>query len=85
MCSFKLSRMNSIRIIGSSTEFSRSEIIRVFKLVAINSEMEQEEKILLLIYFLKHSLEYEDVEVFSEVVQFLFHLSELRRFNDSLL
>ena len=83
--SFKTLTWNSIKLIGSQIEFSRSEIIRTFELVAINSEMEQQERMLLLIYLLKYSYEREEWEIFTEIVQFLFHLSELRRFNDAIL
>ena len=83
--SFKTMPSNSIKLIGSQSEFSRTEIIRIFELLAINSEMEHQERMLLLIYLLKYSFEREDIDIFSEIVQFLFHLSEIRRFNDSLL
>ena len=83
--SFRTMPSNSIKLSGSQTEFARSEIIRIFELLAINSEMEQHERMLLLIYLLKYSYEREDTEIFNEIVQFLFHLSEIRRFNDTLL
>ena len=76
---------NLIKLSGSQTEFSRSEIIRTFELAAINSEIEHQERMLLLIYLLKHSYEREEQEIFTEIVKFLFHLSELRRFNDAFL
>lgn len=83
--SFKIGSSNSIRLMGGTAEFSRSEILRIFELVAINSEMEHQDRMLLLIYLLKYSYEREDTEIFTEIVTFLFHLSELRRFNDALL
>ena len=74
-----------IKINGSSTEFSRAEVIRIFKLIAINSEFEQIERLLLLYFLFKSSMENENIEQFGEIVKFLYHLSELRRFNDAFM
>lgn len=83
--SSKLVPTNWLKITGSDTEFVRSEIVRLLKLVVINSEVEQPERILMLIFLLRFALENEKVDLFSTIVKFLYHLSELRRFNDSLL
>lgn len=83
--SSKVVPSNSLRLSGSTTEFSRSEVIRTIELVAINSEVEQPERMLLLVYLIKFSVDTYDAEMFTEVVKFVFHLSELRRFNDTFL
>lgn len=47
--------------------------------------MEQPERVLLLIFLLKLALDDEQLETFNQIVEFLYNLSDLRRFNDALL
>jgi len=83
--SSRLVPSNWLKLTGSDTEFARPEIIRILKLIAINSELEQPERMLLLIFILKFACDQWEIEMFTQVVKFFYHLSELRRFNDSLL
>jgi hypothetical protein len=76
---------NALKLQGSNTEFLRPEIIRTLELIAINSEIEQPERLLLLVFLLKYFVETNDSEMFTEIIKFLYHLSELRRFADAFL
>jgi hypothetical protein len=76
---------NALKLQGSNTEFSRPEIIRTLELIAINSEIEQPERLLLFVFLLKYFVETNDYEMFNEIIKFLYHLSELRRFTDAFL
>ncbi|CAI2359253.1 unnamed protein product [Moneuplotes crassus] len=88
--SFVMSSSNSplfapMKINGCSAEFSRAEIIRTLKLVAINSEFEQIERLLLLYFLLRSSIESENNQTCEEIIKFLYNISELRRFNDAFM
>jgi len=74
-----------MKINGCSAEFSRAEIIRTLKLVAINSEFEQIERLLLLYFLLRSSIESENNQTCEEIIKFLYNISELRRFNDAFM
>jgi hypothetical protein len=80
-----LAPSTSLRLRGSKVEFARTEVIRILELVTINSVIEQPEKMLMLTFLIIYSLETLDFSTFTEVAKFLFHLSELRRFNDAFL
>lgn len=76
---------NSDQTTSTEEEFDQNEIKKIIMLSSMNACMEQNNKLLLLIYLLKVSIEQRDSEDFSVVVETLYYLSQLRRFNDAFL
>lgn len=54
-------------------------------LTVLNSYMEQDDKMLLLIYLLKVSIAQSDDQDFTVVAETLYHLSFVRRFTDAFI
>lgn len=54
-------------------------------LTVLNSYLEQDDKMLLLIYLLKVSIAQADDQDFSVVAETLYHLSYVRRFTDAFI
>lgn len=67
------------------SSMDKNELKKIIMLSTINSDMEQTNKILLLVYLLKQSIRERDCEDFITVVEHLYYLSHLRRFNDGFV
>lgn len=65
--------------------YDKNEIKKLLMLSTLNSCLEQNDKVLLLLYLLKVSVEQQDNDDFAIVAETLYYLSQLRRFNDSFL
>lgn len=70
---------------GEEEQYCKNEIKKLLMLSTLNSCLEQNDKILLIVYLLKVSVEQNDNDDFAIVAETLYYLSQLRRFNDSFL
>lgn len=72
-------------LMSQDDKFCITELKKLIMLNTMNSCMEQNDKLLLIIYLLKTSIDQGDDEDFWVLAELLYYLSQARRFNDVFL